>query len=158
MRKTIEFEVNGERRTVQVDPEMPLLWVLRDVMDLTGTKYSCGIAECGSCTVLIDGEEVRSCVTRVEDVAGKKVTTIEGLAGGRFKALQDAWVEEEVPQCGYCQSGQLMAAAALLTSNPNPTDEEIADRMSGVLCRCGTYQRIRRAIRRAAGHLQGGTS
>ncbi len=156
MTRRIELRVNGERRAVEVDPEMPLLWVLRDVLGLTGTKYGCGIAECGACTVLLDGEQVRSCVTPVAEAEGRSVTTVEGLAAGRFRALQEAWIAEEVPQCGYCQSGQLMAAAALLARNPRPTDEEISEHMSGVLCRCGTYRRIRRAIHRAARELAGG--
>lgn len=158
MRRSMELQINGERRRVEVDPDMPLLWVLRDVLGLTGTKYGCGIAECGACTVLVDGEEIRSCVTPVAEVEGRRITTIEGLANGRFGVLQEAWIEEEVPQCGYCQSGQLMAAAALLAKNAHPTDEQISERMAGVLCRCGTYQRIRRAIHRAAERLEGGGS
>ncbi len=158
MAKPIELVVNGERHRIEVDPEMPLLWVLRDVLGLTGTKYSCGIAECGSCTVLLDGEEIRSCVTPVAQAAGREVTTIEGLARTRFHVLEEAWITEEVPQCGYCQPGQLMAAAALLARNPHPDDAEIVEHMSGILCRCGTYQRIRRAIRRVSGPEKGATS
>ncbi|HHQ48216.1 MAG TPA: (2Fe-2S)-binding protein [Acidobacteria bacterium] len=158
MARKMEIVVNGDRFTVEVEPEMPLLWVLRDVLGLAGTKYGCGIGECGACTVLLDGEEVRSCVTTVAEAAGRRITTIEGLAHTRFAVLQEAWIAEEVPQCGYCQPGQLMAAAALLAKNPHPDDEEIAAHMSGILCRCGTYQRIRRAIRRAADAGKGGSS
>ncbi|NOZ93338.1 MAG: (2Fe-2S)-binding protein [Acidobacteria bacterium] len=158
MAKPIELVVNGERRRIDVEPEMPLLWVLRDVLGLTGTKYSCGIAECGACTVLLDGEEIRSCATPVSEAAGHEITTIEGLAHTHFHTLQEAWIAEEVPQCGYCQPGQLLAAAALLARNPHPDDAEIVEHMSGILCRCGTYQRIRRAIRRAAGTAKGAAS
>jgi aerobic-type carbon monoxide dehydrogenase small subunit (CoxS/CutS family) len=142
--------VNGERRTFDVEPDTPLLWVLRDTLELTGTKYGCGQALCGSCTVHVDGDAVRSCVMPVSDVAGANVTTIEGLAPDGGHALQKAWVEENVPQCGYCQPGQIMAAAALLAHNQNPTDADIDAAMAGMLCRCGTYLRIRRAIHRAA--------
>ncbi len=147
----LKLTVNGTARTVDVDPQTPLLWVLRDTLGLTGTKYGCGIAECGACTVLLDGEAIRSCVTPVADAVGHEVTTIEGLGGNGLHPVQRAWIEEEVPQCGYCQSGQIMAAAALLARNPHPDDAEIDDAMSGNLCRCGTYSRIRRAIHRAAG-------
>lgn len=157
MRK-ISFVLNGKSRTATVDPEMPLLWFLRDVLGLTGTKYSCGIAECGSCTVHLNGEEIRSCVTPVAEIDGGSVLTIEGLGDGGLTPLQEAWIAEEVPQCGYCQPGQLMAASALLAKNPKPTDDEISEHMTGVLCRCGTYQRIRRAIHRAASPEEEGDS
>lgn len=142
------LNVNGESRAVEVAPDTPLLWVLRDTLGLTGTKYSCGKALCGSCTVLVDGAPMRSCVTPVSAVAGSRITTIEGLSKNGDHPLQKAWIEEDVAQCGYCQPGQILVASALLERNPNPTDEEIEAAMSGVLCRCGTYQRIRRAIRR----------
>jgi aerobic-type carbon monoxide dehydrogenase small subunit (CoxS/CutS family) len=143
--------VNGARHEVDVPPETPLLWVLRDTLGLTGTKFGCGQALCGACTVHLDGAPVRSCQTSVEEAQGKRVTTIEGLAGQADHPLQVAWAAEEVPQCGYCQSGQLMAAAALLAHTPHPTDADIDRAMAGILCRCGTYNRIRRAIKRAAG-------
>lgn len=146
----ISFFVNGTRHEVSVDPDTPLLWVLRDTLQLTGTKYGCGIAQCGACTVHLDGEAIRSCVTPVSTIAGKQVTTIEGLSPDASHPVQRAWIAEEVPQCGYCQSGQVMQAAALLAKNPNPSDADIDAAMSGNLCRCGTYQRIRRAIHRAA--------
>jgi len=146
----IELSVNGQPRRLDADPEMPLLWALRDILNLTGTKYGCGIAQCGACTVHVDGEPVRSCVTTLASVAGRKVTTIEGLHPEGRHPVQLAWIEAQVPQCGYCQSGQIMAAAALLKKTPNPTDAEIDAAMAGNLCRCGTYQRIRAAIRRAA--------
>lgn len=146
----IQLVVNGTQEKVDVDPSTPLLWVLRDTIGLTGTKYGCGIAACGACTVHVDGEPVRSCVTPISAVAGKKVTTIEGLSKDSSHPVQRAWIAEEVPQCGYCQSGQIMAAAALLARNPRPTDSDIDDAMSGLICRCGTYQRIRSAIKRAA--------
>lgn len=142
--------INGEMFTVDVSSRMPLLWVLRDSLGLTGTKYSCGQGLCGSCTVHLDGAAVRSCVTPVAAATGKIITTIEGLSKNGDHPLQQAWLAEKVPQCGYCQPGQLMAAAALLSNNPLPTDSEIDAAMSGVLCRCGTYQRIRSAIHRAA--------
>ena len=142
--------VNGERRTVDVPGDTPLLWVLRDELQLKGTKYSCGVAVCGSCTVDIDGAATRACVTPVAAASNRSVTTIEGLAGERLHVLQRVWIEEEVPQCGYCQPGMLMQAALLLARTPDPTDEEIDRQMSGNLCRCGTYSRVRRAIRRAA--------
>lgn len=142
--------VNGESLQVEVHPEMPLLWVLRDTLDLTGTKYSCGKGLCGSCTVHLDGEAVRSCITPLSAVVSRAITTIEGLAEGGDHPLQRAWDSEKVPQCGYCQPGQIMTAAALLASNPHPSDEEIDVLMSGNLCRCGTYQRIRQAIHAAA--------
>ena len=143
--------VNGTRHAVDVAPDTPLLWVLRDTLGLTGTKFGCGIAECGACTVLLDGEAVRSCQTPVKVAAGKRVTTIEGLSRDGDHPLQKAWLAEEVPQCGYCQSGQIMAAASLLAKHPQPTDAQIDEAMRGVLCRCGTYSRIRRAIRAAGG-------
>ena len=147
----VTFILNGESKSVDVDPQMPLLWVLRDTLNLTGTKYGCGMALCGACTVHIDGEATRSCITPVSAVAGKKVTTIEGLSSDGSHPVQKAWMDEDVPQCGYCQSGQIMSAAALLAKKPKPTDADIDDFMSGNICRCGTYQRIRKAIHRAAG-------
>lgn len=142
--------VNGRLVEVDVDPATPLLWVLRDVLALTGTKYGCGMALCGACTVHLDGEPVRSCVTPLAAVGTRAVTTIEGLSSDRSHPVQQAWIELEVPQCGYCQSGQIMSAAALLAKNPKPSDAEIDAAMSGNLCRCGTYPRIRKAIHRAA--------
>jgi isoquinoline 1-oxidoreductase alpha subunit len=147
----VSLFINGKRHTVAAEPGMPLLWVLRDVVGLTGTKFGCGIAQCGACTVHIDGAAVRSCSVALSAAAGKHVTTIEGLSRDRSHALQRAWIALDVPQCGYCQSGQLMSAAALLARNPHPTDADIDDAMSGNICRCGTYQRIRAAIHRAAG-------
>jgi isoquinoline 1-oxidoreductase alpha subunit len=146
----IKLNVNGRPMEVDVDPETPLLWVLRDTVGLTGTKYGCGMALCGACTVHLDGEPVRSCVTPVAAVGAQRVTTIEGLSSDRSHPVQRAWIEIDVPQCGYCQSGQIMSAAALLAKTPKPTDADIDAAMSGNLCRCGTYQRIRTAIRRAA--------
>lgn len=146
----IAFDVNGERRELDVDPQTPLLWVLRDWLGLTGTKYGCGIARCGSCIVHVNGLPVNSCSTPVAEVEGKSVLTIEGLSPDLTHPLQQAWISEEVPQCGYCQSGQLMTAAALLQQHPQPTDEQIDAAMKRVLCRCGTYNRVRRAIHRAA--------
>jgi aerobic-type carbon monoxide dehydrogenase small subunit (CoxS/CutS family) len=148
---TLQLTINGRRRTVEVEPDTPLLWVLRDTLGLTGTKYGCGSGLCGACTVHLDGKAVPSCSVPVSAAAKRKVTTIEGLSADRSHALQRAWIAEEVPQCGYCQSGQIMAAAALLAKSPRPTDADIDAAMAGVLCRCGTYQRIRRAILRAAG-------
>ena len=147
----VSLFINGTRRTVAADPAMPLLWALRDVVGLTGTKFGCGIAQCGACTVHLDGAAVRSCSVPLSAAADKHVTTIEGLSPNRSHALQKAWLELDVPQCGYCQSGQLMSAAALLARHPHPTDAEIDKAMSGNICRCGTYQRIRAAIHRAAG-------
>jgi aerobic-type carbon monoxide dehydrogenase small subunit (CoxS/CutS family) len=144
------LQVNGNERKVSVSPETPLLWVLRDTLTLTGTKYGCGAGLCGACTVHLDGEATRSCVTPVSAVAGKKITTIEGLSAGTSHPVQQAWIAEDVPQCGYCQSGQIMQAAALLAKNPHPSEQEIVDAMAGNLCRCGTYHRIRRAVQRAA--------
>lgn len=146
----VSLIVNGESRELDIDPSTPLLWALRDALVLTGTKYGCGIALCGACTVLVEGQPARACVTPVSSVAGKRVTTIEGLSRTSSHAVQRAWVEEDVPQCGFCQSGQILSAVALLERNPDPTDADIDAAMSGVLCRCGTYQRIRRAIRHAA--------
>lgn len=145
------FWVNGERQTVDVDPAKPLLWVLREQLALTGTKFGCGIAQCGACTVHIDGVAMRSCVTPVSDVDGRQVTTIEGLSSesGELHPLQQAWIDHQVPQCGYCQSGQLMSATALLANNPNPSDADIDAAMSGNICRCGMYGRIREAIKAA---------
>ena len=147
----IEFELNGESVTSKSEADTPLLWVLRDELKLKGTKFGCGIAMCGACTVHIDGVATRSCITPVSIVAGRAVTTIEGLATDAGKALQKAWVDEQVPQCGYCQSGQIMQAADLLDNNPSPTDEQISVAMNGNLCRCMAYTRIRKAIRAAAG-------
>jgi isoquinoline 1-oxidoreductase subunit alpha len=147
----IKLTINGKTSDVDADPDTPLLWVLREWVGLTGTKYGCGIAQCGACTVHLDGQPVRSCVTTVSSVGAKKVTTIEGLSPTTSHALQVAWIAEQVPQCGYCQSGQLMSAAALLAKTPNPTDADIDAALSGNICRCGTYQRIRRAVHRAAG-------
>jgi isoquinoline 1-oxidoreductase alpha subunit len=146
----ITLMVNGELRKIEVDPSTPLLWVLRDSLGLTGTKFGCGIALCGACTVHVDGEPVRACVTPVSSLSGKAITTIEGLSGDNSHPVQRAWIAVDVPQCGYCQSGQIMSAAALLAKNPSPTDADIDQAMSGVLCRCGTYSRIRRAIHLAA--------
>jgi isoquinoline 1-oxidoreductase subunit alpha len=153
----IRLTVNGVDRSFDGDPTMPLLWYLRDELGLTGTKYSCGIAQCGSCTVHVDGEAARACVTPVGDIAGKRVTTIEGLSADGSHPVQQAWRGIDVAQCGYCQSGQIMQAAALLAATPKPTDEEIDSAMSANLCRCGTYTRIRAAIRKAAAP-KGGTA
>ncbi len=142
--------VNGRSREVDVSPDTPLLWVLRDALALTGTKFGCGQSLCGACTVLLDGEAVRSCQLPVKEAVGHGITTIEGLSAAGEHRVQAAWVAEEVPQCGYCQSGQIMSAVALLAKTPDPTDAQIDAAMDGVLCRCGTYQRIRRAIHRAA--------
>jgi isoquinoline 1-oxidoreductase alpha subunit len=147
----VELNINGARMQVDVDGAMPLLWVLRDVLQMTGTKFGCGVAACGACTVRVDGQALRSCVTPVSSVAGKAIQTIEGLgAPGRPHALQAAWIAEQVPQCGYCQSGMLMAAAALIEKKPRPTDADIDEAITNI-CRCGTYQRVRAAIKRAAG-------
>lgn len=144
------FRVNGEQREVDVEGQVPLLWVLRDWLDLKGSKYACGMGLCGSCTVWVDGRAIRSCVTPVSDVEGAQVTTIEGLDPSGEHPLQQAWTELNVPQCGFCQAGQIMAAGALLAENPQPTDEEIEAFMSGNLCRCGTYQRVKDAIHAAS--------
>ena len=146
----ISLTVNGRRHTIDASPEMPLLWALRDKIGLTGTKYGCGVGQCGSCTVHLDGGAVRSCQTPVGSVGARAITTIEGLSPDGTHPVQRAWVAEEVAQCGYCQSGQIMAAAALLRATPRPGDAEIDAAMAGILCRCGTYDRIRRAIHRAA--------
>ena len=147
----IDFTINQEQRRLDVYLEMPLLWAIRDHLGLTGTKYSCGISLCGACTVHIDGQAVKSCVTDMGAVRGRSITTIEGLAqNGILHKVQQAWLDEEVAQCGYCQPGQIMTAAALLAVNPRPSDSDIDKAMDGVLCRCGTYQRIRKAIHRAA--------
>jgi isoquinoline 1-oxidoreductase subunit alpha len=153
---SFEFVINGRSAKVDVPPNMPLLWVIREVMNLRGTKYGCGMALCGACTVHIDGEATRSCVTEISSVAGKKITTIEGLSPNGTHPLQMAWQEIDVPQCGYCQAGQIMSAAALLAKTPQPTDPEIDEAMEGNLCRCGTYLRIRQAIHRAAAFSAGG--
>ena len=142
--------VNGESRQVDADPSEPLLWVLRDRLGLTGTKYSCGIGECGCCTVHVEGQAIRSCLMSISSAAGKTVTTIEGLSPDGLHPVQQAWLAERVAQCGYCQPGQIMTAAAFLSQNPKPSDEEIDRAMSGALCRCGSYPRIRKAVRRAA--------
>lgn len=146
----VQLTVNGKSHEVDVPAETPLLWVLRDTLGLTGTKYGCGIAQCGACTVHVDGEAVRSCIVPIAAANGKKVTTIEGLSADGSHPVQKAWVADQVPQCGFCQSGQIMQAAALLARNPNPADSEIDLAMQGNLCRCGTYQRIRSAIHAAA--------
>lgn len=151
----IALTVNGKRHALDVPPDMPLLWVLRDTLDLKGTKYGCGIAQCGACTVHLDGQAVRSCSTPVSAAAGKKVVTIEGLSRNSSHPVQRAWLALDVPQCGYCQSGQMMAAAALLAKTPKPTDADIDQAMAGVVCRCGTYARIRAAIKAAAGNREG---
>ncbi len=147
------FTLNGEPVSLDVDPAMPILWVVRETLGMTGTKFGCGIAQCGACTVHLDGQPVRSCSTAVAEAEGRAVTTIEGIAGpdGELTAVQQAWVSEQVPQCGYCQSGQIMSATALLRDNPTPTDADIDAAMSGNICRCGTYTRIRRAIKVASG-------
>jgi aerobic-type carbon monoxide dehydrogenase small subunit (CoxS/CutS family) len=146
-----ELVVNGKRQRVDVTPDTPLLWVVRDTLGLTGTKFGCGIAECGACTLLVDGEAVRSCQFSVKEARGRKITTIEGLSKDGSHPLQKAWVAQEVPQCGYCQSGQIMSAAALLAKKPRPTAAEIDEALKGNLCRCGTYLRIRRAVQLASG-------
>ncbi|MGB3390164.1 MAG: (2Fe-2S)-binding protein [Pseudaminobacter sp.] len=150
----VAFTLNGEARTLDVDPEMPLLWAIRDVIGLTGTKFGCGLAQCGACTVHIDGVPTRSCQTAISDIEGASITTIEGISGKVGETIQAVWAEMDVPQCGYCQSGQIMSAAALLAETPKPTDEDIDSAMSGNLCRCATYQRIRAAIHEAAHRLE----
>ena len=152
----LTLRVNGSEKKVNVAPETPLLWVLRDTLALTGTKFGCGAGLCGACTVHVDGNPIRSCSTLVSQLAGKDVTTIEGLGVNGLHILQQAWIAEEVPQCGYCQTGQIMSAAALLAKTPNPSNEQITKAMNGNLCRCGTYERIRKAIRRAAGSSSAG--
>jgi isoquinoline 1-oxidoreductase alpha subunit len=148
----MRIDVNGQTHEIDAPPEMPLLWALRDLLSLTGTKFGCGAALCGACTVHVEGQPVRSCVTPLSALAGKKVTTIEGVGATALgRKVQDAWVAEDVPQCGYCQSGQIMSAVALLAATPKPSDEDINTALNGNLCRCGTYNRIRKAIHRAAG-------
>ena len=152
----ISLKINGKENKLEVDPATPLLWVLRDHLQLTGTKYGCGVAQCGACTVHLDGRAVRACVTPVSSAIGKQITTIEGLAETTLgKSVQSAWQEVDVPQCGYCQSGQIMAAAALLKEHPHPSEAQVTAAMDGILCRCGTYNRIRSAIQKAAAQ-QGG--
>ena len=147
----VRLKVNGVARQFDGDPDMPLLWYVRDLLDLTGTKYGCGMGLCGSCTVHVEGKAERSCMTAMKDLAGKSVTTIEGLAAKADHPVQLAWMKANVPQCGYCQTGQIMQAVALLKKKPKPTDKDIDDEMQGNICRCGTYQRIRQAIKMAAG-------
>ena len=146
----IKLRVNGKDQTVDVDPRMPLLWAIRDFLGLTGTKFACGIAQCGACTLHVDGVPTRSCTLPTSAASGKEITTIEGLSPDNHHPVQLAWIASQVPQCGYCQSGQIMTAAALLKKNPNPTDEDIDAAMGSVLCRCGTYPRIRKAIKEAS--------
>ena len=152
----ISVTVNGKPQQVDVEPDVPLLWVVRENLNLTGTKYGCGIAQCGACTVHVDGRPVRACVTPISAVAGKRVTTIEGLSATNAHPVQKAWMEVDVPQCGFCQSGQIMSAVALLAAKPKPTDGDIDAAMAGNICRCGTYQRIRAAIHSAARLAKGG--
>ena len=147
---SIQFNLNGRPQTVDASPEMPLLWVLRDLLGLTGTKFGCGMALCGACTVQVNGIAVRSCTMQVSNAAGKSVTTIEGISGDASHPIQQAWIELDVPQCGYCQSGQIMSAAALLAKNAKPSDADIDQALRGNICRCGTYDDIRRAVHRAA--------
>jgi isoquinoline 1-oxidoreductase subunit alpha len=146
----IRLHINGEDRELDMEPDTPLLWALRDGLQLTGTKYGCGIAQCGACVVLVDGQPVRSCVTPISSVTGMPIMTIEGLSADRSHPVQQAWIKEEVPQCGYCQSGQILSAVSLLDKIPSPTDAEINEAMGDVLCRCGTYPRIRKAIKSLA--------
>ncbi len=152
---SIRFNVNNEERTLDVDPDTPLLWVLRDELRLTGTKFGCGVAQCGACTVHVNGMPRRACVTPVSSLEGANVTTIEGLEGPQADAVREAWAEYDTPQCGYCQSGQIMSAASLLARNPNPSDEDIDKALAGNICRCATYVRIRKAVK-AAGEKLGG--
>ena len=153
---SISLSINGEAHEVDVDGDMPLLWVIRDYLGLTGTKFGCGMAQCGACTVHIDGQASRSCVTPVSAVAGREITTIEGLQGDTAEAVQQAWVQVQAPQCGYCQSGQIMSAAALLAENRNPTDAQIEAALSGNICRCGTYSRIKSGVKLAAEAINAG--
>ena len=146
---SIQLKVNGKTRTVDVEPQMPLLWVIRDYLGLTGTKFGCGISQCGACTIHLDGNPVKSCMLPALAVVGKLITTIEGVSKNNDHPVQRAWIEEQVPQCGYCQSGQIMTAIALLAKNRNPSEDEISNAMRGVLCRCGTYPRIKKAIAKA---------
>lgn len=151
---TFDLNINGTKKQVDVDPDTPMLWVLRDNLNLVGTKYGCGIGQCGACTIHVEGTAMRSCSTPISTVGDKKITTIEGLATDRgLHVVQQAWIEEDVAQCGYCQAGQIMTATALLKENKNPTDEEIETAMSGNICRCGTYVRIKKAIRNASGKM-----
>jgi isoquinoline 1-oxidoreductase subunit alpha len=152
----VSLTVNGKPEQLDVEPDMPLLWAIREKLALTGTKYACGIAQCGACTVHLDGQLVRSCVTPVSAAAGRRLTTIEGLSATGDHPVQKAWMEVDVPQCGFCQSGQIMSAVALLAANPSPTDKDIDEGMAANICRCGTYQRIRAAIHRAAALAKGG--
>ncbi len=152
----MELNVNGQRVKVEVPADTPLLWVLREELGLTGTKYGCGMAQCGACTVHLDGEAVRSCVTPVSAALGKKIVTIEGLGAKGLHPVQKAWIEEDVVQCGYCQPGHIMTAAALLARNPHPSDADIDQAMAGLICRCGTYERVRKAIHTAARLQEGG--
>jgi isoquinoline 1-oxidoreductase alpha subunit len=152
----VKLTVNQKEYQVDASPDMPLLWVLRDILGLTGTKFGCGMALCGACTVHLNGEAVRSCVTLLERAAGQQITTIEGLSADNSHPLQKAWIQADVPQCGYCQSGQIMSAAVLLRENPHPSDKDIDDAMTGNICRCGTYPRIRKAIHLAAQLQEGG--
>ena len=145
-----DLEINGEKRSVDVDPQSPLLWVLRDELNLNGTKYSCGVAQCGACTAHLDGVPVRACVTPIRVIAGRKITTIEGICGAEADAVQEAWQDLQVPQCGYCQSGQIMSAASLLDKNPEPSEQDVDTHMAGNICRCGCYPRIKSAILAAA--------
>jgi isoquinoline 1-oxidoreductase alpha subunit len=147
--KTMTLTVNGKQRTVEADPEMPLLWVLRDLLEMRGTKFGCGIGMCGACTVHLDGVPARACITSVSTIGKQKITTIEGLSRDGAHPVQKAWMEEDVPQCGYCQAGQMMAAAHLVASRPEATEDQIIQAMAGNLCRCGTYHRIRKAVQRA---------
>ena len=147
------IKVNGKKHQVEVEPDTPILWVLRDSLGLVGTKFGCGIAQCGSCTIHVDGEAARSCMLPISSIGNKSVTTIEGLSKNANHAVQEAWLEHDVPQCGYCQAGQIMNAAALLSQNPNPTDTEIDEAMNGNICRCGTYVRIKAAIKTAASKM-----
>ncbi len=153
----IKLNVNGRAVTINATPDTPLLWALRDHLKLHGTKFGCGMALCGACTVHVNGEPIRSCVTPISSVAGKRVTTIEGIAANGLHPVQKAWIEHDVPQCGYCQSGQIMSAVALLAKNKKPTDADIDNAMSGNICRCGTYQRMRAAIHSAAGETKAAT-
>jgi len=146
----ISLNINGKKHEVDVDPKTPVLWVLRDHLDLVGTKYGCGMAQCGACTIILEGAAVRSCVMPVSSVANKKITTIEGISENGDHPVQKAWIEHDVPQCGYCQAGQIMTAVALLEKNPKPSDDEIATAMHGNICRCGTYLRIRAAVKTAS--------
>ncbi|MER9847652.1 (2Fe-2S)-binding protein [Mesorhizobium sp. M0106] len=150
----VAFTLNGEARTLDIDPEMPLLWAIRDGIGLTGTKFGCGLAQCGACTVHVNGMPTRSCQTAVGDIEGASITTIEGVSGKIGETVQAVWAEFDVPQCGYCQSGQIMSAVALLTETPKPTDDDIDSAMSGNLCRCATYHRIRAAIHETANRLE----